>query len=99
MSGAGWCEGHKHPLGLVEGATENAAVVQALIDNLIERGLDPKACRPTKSMVGVSPSKGRLMDEILDAEYKVVEHQIAPPLDPSPRWRFQQLPLQNGPHE
>jgi hypothetical protein len=29
-------------------------------------------------MVGVSPFKGRLMDEILDAEYKVVEHQIAP---------------------
>ena len=26
-------------------ATENAAVVQALIDNLIERGLDPKVCR------------------------------------------------------
>jgi putative transposase len=38
-------DGHKHPLGLVEGATENAAVVQALIDNLIERGLDPKICR------------------------------------------------------
>jgi putative transposase len=37
--------GYKHPLGLVEGATENATVVQALIDNLIERGLDPKACR------------------------------------------------------
>ena len=33
--------GNKHPLGLVEGATENAATVQALIDNLIERGLDP----------------------------------------------------------
>ena len=33
--------GDKHPLGLVEGATENAATVQALIDNLIERGLDP----------------------------------------------------------
>src|SRR5436305_8253217 len=32
--------GDKHPLGLVEGATENAAVVQALIDNLIQRGLD-----------------------------------------------------------
>jgi hypothetical protein len=31
-------------------------------------------------MVGVSPFKGRLMDEIPDAEYKVVEHQIAPPL-------------------
>src|SRR5215203_3547633 len=38
-------EGHKHPLGLIEGATENAAVVQALVDNLIERGLDPKVCR------------------------------------------------------
>jgi hypothetical protein len=38
-------EGHKHPLALIEGATENATVVQALIDNLIERGLDPKACR------------------------------------------------------
>src|ERR1700736_1710041 len=38
-------EGVKHPLGLIEGATENAAVVQALIDNLIERGLDPAAPR------------------------------------------------------
>ena len=38
-------EGHKHPLGLIEGATENASVVQALLDNLIERGLDPKVCR------------------------------------------------------
>jgi putative transposase len=38
-------EGVKHPLGLLEGATENAAVVQALLDDLIERGLDPKACR------------------------------------------------------
>ncbi len=34
-------KGDKHPLGLIEGATENAATVQALIDNLIERGLDP----------------------------------------------------------
>jgi len=38
-------EGVKHPLGLLEGATENAAVVQALLDNLVERGLDPKVCR------------------------------------------------------
>lgn len=33
------------PLGLIEGATENVAVVQALIDDLVERGLDPKICR------------------------------------------------------
>ena len=38
-------EGNKHPLGLIEGATENVSVVQALIDNLIERGLDPRICR------------------------------------------------------
>jgi putative transposase len=38
-------EGQKHPLALVEGATENAAVMQALIDNLIKRGLDPRTCR------------------------------------------------------
>jgi transposase-like protein len=38
-------EGAKHPLGLLEGASENAAVVQALLDNLIERGLDPSVCR------------------------------------------------------
>ena len=37
--------GDKHPLGLVEGATENATTVQALIDNLIERGLDPTVRR------------------------------------------------------
>jgi putative transposase len=38
-------EGAKHPLGLVEGATENAAVVQALLDDLVGRGLDPATCR------------------------------------------------------
>ena len=38
-------EGAKHPLGLVEGATENAAVVQALLDDLVGRGLDPSVCR------------------------------------------------------
>ena len=38
-------DGHKHPLALVEGATENTATVQVLLDNLIERGLDPEVCR------------------------------------------------------
>ena len=38
-------EGIKHPLGLMEGATEHRAVVQALIDDLIERGLDPAVPR------------------------------------------------------
>lgn len=38
-------EGTKHPLGVIEGATENAALVQALLDNLLARGLDPHATR------------------------------------------------------
>ena len=33
-------EGKKHILGLVQGATENSTVVQHLLDELIERGLD-----------------------------------------------------------
>jgi putative transposase len=37
--------GDKHPLGLAEGATENTATVQALIDNLVERGLNPAVPR------------------------------------------------------
>ena len=37
--------GAKHPLGVIEGATENAATVRALLDNLIGRGLDPAVCR------------------------------------------------------
>src|ERR1039457_2335241 len=38
-------EGTKHPLGVFEGTTENAATAQALPDNLIGRGLDPAICR------------------------------------------------------
>ena len=42
--------GDKHPLGVIEGATENAAVVQALLDNLVDRGLDPKSAASSSSM-------------------------------------------------
>jgi putative transposase len=38
-------DGEKHPLGVIEGASENAAVAQALLDNLVGRGIDPKVCR------------------------------------------------------
>ena len=34
--------GHKHVLGLREGATENAVVAKALLQDLVGRGLDPK---------------------------------------------------------
>jgi putative transposase len=35
-------QGHKHVLGLVEGASENAASATALLEDLVERGVDPK---------------------------------------------------------
>jgi len=38
-------DGEKRPLGLHLGTTENATVVQGLLDNLIERGLDAMAPR------------------------------------------------------
>jgi putative transposase len=38
-------QGEKHPLALIEGATESAAVAPALIDDLVERGLDPAVPR------------------------------------------------------
>jgi putative transposase len=38
-------EGHKHVLGLREGATENAVVATALLEDLVQRGLDPKRRR------------------------------------------------------
>lgn len=38
-------QGYKHPLGLVEGSTENRAVCQRLLNDLIQRGLDPERPR------------------------------------------------------
>ena len=38
-------KGKKHVLGLVQGASENAAVVQGLLDDLIQRGLEARAKR------------------------------------------------------
>ena len=40
--------GQKHPLGIVEGATENAATARALIDDLIDRGLEPRRATPVR---------------------------------------------------
>ncbi len=34
-------QGNEHVLGLAEGATENAVVVKALLEQLVERGVTP----------------------------------------------------------
>jgi putative transposase len=38
-------EGFKHVLGLIDGATENAAVVKHLLEDIISRGINPKRRR------------------------------------------------------
>ena len=38
-------DGHKHVLGIQQGATENAAAVEDLLQPLVARGVDPKAKR------------------------------------------------------
>ena len=38
-------EGYKHVLGLREGASENATVVRELLEELVDRGIDPKQRR------------------------------------------------------
>jgi transposase-like protein len=43
--------GEKHPLGVIEGASENAAVAQALLDNLVGRGLDRRSAVCSSSTV------------------------------------------------
>jgi putative transposase len=42
-------DGHKHPLGLWEGSTENKTVCRALLNNLVERGLDTE--RPILAVI------------------------------------------------
>jgi len=37
--------GHKHVLGMQQGATENAAAVEDLLEQLVARGVDPRAKR------------------------------------------------------
>jgi hypothetical protein len=51
-------KGDKHPLGLIEGATENAATVQALIDNLVSAG-SIRRCRGSSSSTARRPCPKR----------------------------------------
>jgi len=46
-------------LALAEGATENAAVVKALLADLIERGLQPDIARPSRSSGAARCTRGQ----------------------------------------
>jgi putative transposase len=57
-------DGTKIPLGLVEGSTENATVVKALLTDLRERGLD--VCRPILVVIDGAKALASAVKEIFD---------------------------------
>jgi transposase-like protein len=54
--------GCKHVLGLREGASENKVVTKALLENLVERGLDPE--RPRLFVIDGSKALRRAIDAV-----------------------------------
>jgi putative transposase len=57
-------DGTKHPLGLVEGSTENATLVTGLIVDLRERGLD--TTRPILAVLDGSKALRRAVTDVFD---------------------------------
>ena len=57
-------DGTKIPLGVVEGSTENATVVKALLGDLRERGLD--VCRPVLVVIDGAKALASAVREIFD---------------------------------
>lgn len=57
-------DGTKHPLGLIEGSTENATVVKALLNGLRERGLD--VTRPVLVVIDGAPALASAVREVFD---------------------------------
>src|SRR5439155_3868373 len=57
-------DGTKIPLGVVEGSTENATVVKALLADLRDRGLD--VCRPVLVVIDGAKALAAAVNEIFD---------------------------------
>ncbi len=57
-------DGTKHPLGLVDGSTENATVVKALLTDLRDRGLD--VTRPTLVVIDGAKALASAVNEVFD---------------------------------
>ncbi len=62
-------EGYKHVLGLREGATENAAVATALLEDLVRRGLDP--ARPRLFVIDGSKALRSAIGAVFGADQPV----------------------------
>lgn len=67
-------EGKKHVLGLWQGATENTTVVKALLEDLVERGLD----RSRRFLVVIDGAKAlrAAVDRVFGAETQVQRCQL-----------------------
>jgi putative transposase len=61
--------GSKHVLGLREGASENKVVAKALVENLVERGLDPN--RRRLFVIDGSKALRRAIDAVFGSENPV----------------------------
>ena len=57
-------DGHKHPLGVVEGSTENATVVKGLLVGLRERGLD--VTKPVLVVIDGAKALSSAVHEVFD---------------------------------
>jgi putative transposase len=57
-------DGTKHPLGVVEGSTENSTVVKSLLVNLRDRGLD--VCRPVLVVIDGAKALAAAVGEVFD---------------------------------
>jgi putative transposase len=62
-------KGYKHVLGLREGATENAAVATALLEDLVRRGLDP--ARPRLFVIDGSKALRSAIDAVFGTDQLV----------------------------
>jgi putative transposase len=62
-------EGHKHVLGLREGATENAVVVKDLLSDLVARGVDP--ARPRLFVVDGSKALRAAIEAVFGPQHPV----------------------------
>jgi transposase-like protein len=62
-------KGYKHVLGLREGATENAAVAKALLEDLVRRGLDP--ARPRLFVIDGSKALRSAIDAVFGGDQLV----------------------------
>ena len=70
-------EGRKHPLGLIEGATENGTVVTHLLENLVSRGLDTS--RGLLVVIDGSKALAAAVRKVLGAQalvHRCQEHKI-----------------------